>query len=141
MKGWLLFVVLIGISSVLAANNLDLKPGVGGSDLAIDPLPKLVVEEVRMEVSQEAPVHIYDLSYEVDAGKATFTLTSTNYAINQLGFKLISQKAGEVKPSLSTINTKKIQLDLSQEPKGTYYLRLCQKSGDIIRIYRLIKAQ
>ncbi|NRB47056.1 MAG: hypothetical protein HRU41_05245 [Saprospiraceae bacterium] len=141
MKGWLLFVVLLGISSVLAANNLDLQTGACGSDLAIDPLPKLVVEEVRMEVSQEAPVHIYDLSYEVDAGKATFTLTSTNYAINQLGFKLISQKTGEVKPSLSTINAKKIQLDLSQEPKGTYYLRLCQKSGDIIRIYRLIKAQ
>lgn len=141
MKGWLLFVVLLGISSMLAANNLDLQTGDYGSDLAIDPLPKLVVEEVRMEVSQEAPVHIYDLSYEVDAGKATFTLTSTNYAINQLGFKLISQKAGEVKPSLSTINAKKIQLDLSQEPKGTYYLRLCQKSGDIIRIYRLIKAQ
>ena len=133
--------VLLGMSSCLVANNLDLKPGDYEFDLVLDPLPKLVAEEVRMEVSQEAPVHIYDLSYEVDPGNATFTLTSTNYAINQLGFKLISQKTGEVKPSLSTINTKKVQLDLSQEPKGTYYLRLCQKSGDIIRIYRLIKAQ
>ncbi len=141
MKRWLLFVVLIGISSLSVANNLDLKPGDYGSDLILKVLPKLVVEEVRMEVSQEAPVHAYELSYEVDAGNATFTLSSTNYAINQLGFKLISQKAGEVKPSLNTINAKKIQLDLSQEPKGTYYLRLCQKSGDIIRIYRLIKAQ
>lgn len=141
MKRWLLFVVLLGMSSCLVANNLDLKPGDNEFDLVLDPLPKLVAEEVRMEVSQEAPVHIYDLSYEVDPGNATFTLTSTNYAINQLGFKLISQKTGEVKPSLSTINTKKVKLDLSQEPKGTYYLRLCQKSGDIIRIYRLIKAQ
>ena len=133
--------VLLGMSSCLVANNLDLKPGDYGFNPVLDPLPKLVAEEVRMEVSQEAPVHIYDLSYEVDPGNATFTLTSTNYAINQLGFKLISQKTGEVKPSLSTINTKKVKLDLSQEPKGTYYLRLCQKSGDIIRIYRLIKAQ
>lgn len=133
--------VLLGISSLLVANNLDLKPGDYGFNLILKELPKLVVEEVRMEVSREAPVHIYELSYEVDAGNATFTLTSTNYAINQLGFKLISQKTGEVTPNLSKINDKKITLDLSKEPKGTYYLRLCQKSGDIIRIYRLIKAQ
>lgn len=141
MKRWLLFVVLLGMSSCLVANNLDLKPRDYGYALVVEPLPKLVVEEVRMEASQEAPVHIYELSYEVDPGNATFTLSSTNYAINQLGFKLISQKTGEVKPSLSTINAKKVQLDLSQEPKGIYYLRLCQKTGDIIRIYRLIKAQ
>ena len=141
MKRWLLFVVLLGMSSSLVANKLDPKPGDHGFDQMLEGLPKLVVEEVRMEVSQEAPVHIYELSYEVDPGNVTFTLTSTNYAINQLGFKLISQKTGEVKPSLNTINAKKVQLDLSQEPKGTYYLRICQKSGDIIRIYRLIKAQ
>lgn len=141
MKRWLLFVVLLGISSFSVASTLDLKPGDYGFGLTLKELPKLVVEEVRMEVSQEAPVHAYELSYEVDPGNATFTLSSTNYAINQLGFKLISQKTGEVKPSLSTISSKKVQLDLSQEPKGTYYLRLCQKSGDIIRIYRLIKAQ
>ena len=104
-------------------------------------LPKLVVEEVQLEVSREAPVHIYDLSYTVDPVNATFTLTSKNYAIDKLGFKLISQKTGEIKPDVITINNKQIQLNLSKVPKGTYYLRLCQKSGDIVKIYRLIKAQ
>lgn len=141
MKRWFLFVVFLGVSSLIIANNIGL---VMESSVSLDeywPVPKLVAEEVRMEVSKEAPVHIYDLSYEVDPAQATFTLTSNNYAINQLGFKLISQKTGEVKPSLNTLNDKQVKLDLSSAPKGTYYLRLCQKSGDIIKIYRLIKAQ
>jgi len=134
-------VVFLGMCSLAKANNTG---WVVEYSISVDgywPVPKLVAEEVRMEVSKEAPVHIYDLSYEVDPAQATFTLTSNNYAINQLGFKLISQKNGEIKPRLNTLNDKQVKLDLSSAPKGTYYLRLCQKSGDIIKIYRLIKAQ
>lgn len=137
MKGWFLFVVLIAIFQFsLPANMLG-----GTVSLFSDPaLPKIVVEEVTMEASKEAPVYSYKLSYDVDTSKATFTLMSSNYAINTLGFKLISQKTGPISDSVHTINDKMIQVDLSKMPKGTYYLRLCQQSGDIIKIYRLIKA-
>lgn len=137
MKGWLLFVVLIALFHIsLPANTVG-----GATSIFTDPvLPKIVVEEVTMEASKEAPVYSYDLSYDVDTSKATFTLMSRKYAINKLGFKLISQKTGPITDSVHTINDKKVQVDLSKMPKGTYYLRLCQQSGDIIKIYRLIKA-
>lgn len=141
MKRWFLFVVFLGISSSMMASYLGTSvPSPCQGDIDTQ-LPKLVVEEVQLEVSREAPVHIYDLSYTVDPANVTFTLTSKNYAIDKLGFKLISQKTGEIKPDVITINNKQIQLNLSKVPKGTYYLRLCQKSGDIVKIYRLIKAQ
>lgn len=141
MKRWFLFVVSLGVSSFLVASNCNAAQLSASSFHSAIQLPKLVVEEVQMGASQEAPVHTYDLSYTVDAASATFTLTSSNYAINKLGIKLISQKTGEVTPSLDSSNDKEIQLDLSRLPKGTYYLRLCQSSGDIVKIYRLIKAQ
>lgn len=149
MKGRFLFLVIIGLFSPLIpayaggwiSPVLFLKTMANNIDSSQPVFPVLVVEEVKMEVTSEAPIYNYDLKYEVDTANATFTLISQNYAIDQLGFKLISQKSGDVLPAISALNDKKIQLDLSKEPKGTYYLRLCQKSGNIIKIYRLIKAQ
>ena len=145
MKGCLLFLVVIALFSPTLCSAAEDLNGERVQEMnaipTVELLPKLVVEEVRMDVPDKALSQSFDLDYVVDPSNATFTLTSSNYAIDKLGFRLISQKKGALTPRIKTVSRKKIILDLSQEPKGTYYLRLCQNNGDIIKIYRLIKAQ